>query len=126
MAIVILYMSMLLPMYNSIGGVISMKIFKKSRQAFTLIEAAIVLFIISLLMLLILPNLGSQRQKAVETHATAMVSTVQTQIDLYANEHPENGSITMNNLVAEGYLTAKQAQKVKDLNITVANNEAHK
>ncbi|CBL92213.1 ComG operon protein 3 [Leuconostoc gasicomitatum LMG 18811] len=91
-----------------------------------LIEAAIVLFIISLLMLLILPNLGSQRQKAVETHATAMVSTVQTQIDLYANEHPENGSITMNNLVAEGYLTAKQAQKVKDLNITVANNEAHK
>ena len=49
-----------------------MKIFKKSRQAFTLIEAAIVLFIISLLMLLILPNLGSQRQKAVETHATAM------------------------------------------------------
>lgn len=103
-----------------------MKFFKKSRKAFTLIEAAIVLFIISLLMLLILPNLGSQRQKAVETHKTAMVSTVQTQIDLYANEHPENGAITVNNLVTAGYLTEKQAQKVTDLNITVTNNEAHK
>jgi len=54
------------------------------------------------------------------------VSTVQTQIDLYANEHPESSSITMNNLVADGYLTAKQAQKVKELNITVEHNEARK
>ena len=103
-----------------------MKFFKKKKKAFTLIEAAIVLFIISLLMLLILPNLNMQRQKAVETHTTAMVSTVQTQIDLYANEHPENQSITINDLVSGGYLTTKQSQKVKDLNITITHNEAHK
>ncbi|WP_220741219.1 competence type IV pilus major pilin ComGC [Leuconostoc miyukkimchii] len=103
-----------------------MKNINKKRQAFTLIEAAIVLFIISLLMLLILPNLNAQRQRAVETHATAMVSTVQTQIDLYVNEHPEAQSVTINDLVTGDYLTPKQAQKIKDLNITVANNEAHK
>ncbi|MBA1307602.1 prepilin-type N-terminal cleavage/methylation domain-containing protein, partial [Pseudomonas stutzeri] len=44
---------------------------KHLSSGFTLIESAIVLFIISLLMLLILPNLNTQRQKAVETHQVA-------------------------------------------------------
>ena len=100
-----------------------MILLKRRKSAFTLIEAAIVLFIISLLMLLILPNLNNQRKKAVDTHATAMVSTVQTQIE---NEHPQNHNVTMDNLVHDGYLTNKQVQKVKDLNITITNNEAHK
>ena len=103
-----------------------MILLKRRKSAFTLIEAAIVLFIISLLMLLILPNLNNQRKKAVDTHATAMVSTVQTQIDLYENEHPQNHNVTMDNLVHDGYLNNKQVQKVKDLNITITNNEAHK
>ncbi len=58
-----------------------MKLFRKKYSGFTLIEAAIVLFIVSLLMLIILPNLNAQRKHAVTTHAAAMVTTVQTQIE---------------------------------------------
>lgn len=41
-----------------------MTFFKRKHPGFTLIETAIVLFIISLLMLLILPNLNTQRKKS--------------------------------------------------------------
>ncbi|CAK8053506.1 Competence protein ComGC (ComGC) [Eupransor demetentiae] len=51
---------------------------KTKKRGFTLIEAAVVLFIIGLLMLLILPNLNNQRKNASKTHAKAMVATVQT------------------------------------------------
>ncbi|AWV37351.1 competence protein ComGC [Leuconostoc mesenteroides] len=103
-----------------------MSIFKKSKKAFTLIEAAIVLFIISLLMLLILPNLNAQRKHAVENHVTAMVSTVQTQIDLYQNDHPNQDNVTLAALKSENYLTEKQFQKAQDLKITIVHNEARK
>lgn len=103
-----------------------MTIFKKSKKAFTLIEAAIVLFIIRLLMLLILPNLNAQRKHAVESHATAMVSTVQTQIDLYQNDHPNQDNVTLAALKSENYLTEKQFQKAQDLKITIVHNEARK
>ncbi len=39
-----------------------MKRFRKKHSGFTLIEAAIVLFIVSLLMLIILPNLNAQHR----------------------------------------------------------------
>ncbi|GMA69469.1 hypothetical protein GCM10025879_07150 [Leuconostoc litchii] len=103
-----------------------MKILKKTKRAFTLIEAAIVLFIISLLMLLILPNLNVQRKHAVESHATAMVSTVQTQIDLYQNDHPNVENVTLSVLKSENYLSEKQFQKAQDLKITIVHNEARK
>lgn len=99
---------------------------KHLSSGFTLIESAIVLFIISLLMLLILPNLNTQRQKAVETHQVAMVSTIQTQIDLYINDHPDKKNVTIEELKSAGYLTSKQAQKSKELKIAIANNEAHR
>jgi competence protein ComGC len=102
-----------------------MKLFRKKYSGFTLIEAAIVLFIVSLLMLLILPNLNAQRKHAVTTHAVAMVTTVQTQIDLYQNDHPDDNEVTFSKLKAGAYLTDKQLQKVQDLKITVVNNEAH-
>ncbi|MGO0154795.1 competence type IV pilus major pilin ComGC [Leuconostoc mesenteroides] len=103
-----------------------MNILIKPKKAFTLIEAAIVLFIISLLMLLILPNLNVQRKHAVESHATAMVSTVQTQIDLYQNDHPNQDNVTLATLKSENYLTEKQFQKAQDLKITIVHNEARK
>ena len=102
-----------------------MTFFKRKHPGFTLIETAIVLFIISLLMLLILPNLNTQRKKAVATHATAMVSTVQSQIDLYINEHLDDKIVTYSHLVAAGYLSPKQVQKAKELHISLDNNEAH-
>lgn len=96
----------------------------KKKSAFTLIEMAIVLFIISLLMLLILPNLNTQRKNAVSTHATAMVDTIQNEIDLYENAFPNDAEVTFDDLKSNGYLTASQLSKAQDLGITIANNTA--
>lgn len=94
------------------------------KNGFTLIEATVVLFIIGLLMLLILPNLTQQRDKAQQTHAKAMVATVQTQVDLYVNDHPEKKQVTMDDLAKENYLTKEQLEKVKALKIVIAGHEA--
>ena len=53
----------------------------RKREAFTLLEMSIVLFIISLLILIVLPNLTAQRKSAKRIHRDAMVSVVQTQVD---------------------------------------------
>ncbi|MDN6543613.1 MAG: prepilin-type N-terminal cleavage/methylation domain-containing protein, partial [Lentilactobacillus parabuchneri] len=44
---------------------------KKTRSGFTLIEMTIVLFIISLLILIIIPNLSNQRKLAQSVHSSA-------------------------------------------------------
>lgn len=97
---------------------------QQQQSAFTLIEATVVLFIIALLMLLILPNLNRQRDKAEETHRKAMVGTVQTQIDLYLNDHPEQKTVTLADLRKEDYLTKQQEEKVKKLKIVISGHEA--
>ncbi|CAK1233215.1 Competence protein ComGC (ComGC) [Fructobacillus fructosus] len=103
---------------KNVGGI------GKQQSSFTLIEATVVLFIIALLMLLILPNLNRQRERAEATHRKAMVGTVQTQIDLYLNDHPEQKSVTLADLRKEDYLTKQQEDKVKKLKIVVSGHEA--
>lgn len=100
---------------------------KKSKRlkAFTLIESAIVLFIISLLMLLILPNLNQQRKSAEEKHAEAMVSTIQTQVELYHNE-TDADSVSFGDLQGAGYLTQKQVDKAQKLGISINGLQANK
>ncbi|MBS9338753.1 competence protein ComGC [Fructobacillus sp. M2-14] len=96
----------------------------KKREGLTLIEATIVLFIIGLLMLLILPNLSNQREHAKETHRKAMAAAVQTQIDLYLNDHPDQSNVNLDQLESNGYLSSEQVNKVNDLDITVQGRVA--
>ena len=53
-----------------------MKILKKKQSGFTLLEMSIVLFIISLLVLIMLPNLSQQRKHANSIHGKAMTSVI--------------------------------------------------
>lgn len=53
-----------------------------------------------------------------------MVATVQTQVDLYVNDHPEKKQVTMDDLAKENYLTKEQLEKVKALKIVIAGHEA--
>lgn len=59
----------------------------RKREAFTLLEMSIVLFIISLLILIVLPNLTAQRKSAKRIHRDAMVSVVQTQVKKAHEQH---------------------------------------
>lgn len=95
----------------------------KAAKAFTLIEMAIVLFIISLLILIILLNLASQRKHASGVHRNAMVSVVQTQIDLYENETGES-QVDFDTLEKKDYLTKDQVDKAQKENIKITGDKA--
>ncbi|WP_337019684.1 competence type IV pilus major pilin ComGC [Oceanobacillus massiliensis] len=79
----------------------------KNNKGFTLIEMLIVLMIISVLIILIVPNLG---QKGSEVHSKgceALVSVVQSQVDAYYIDHNTlPGDLTA--LVDESYINEDQ------------------
>lgn len=56
---------------------------KKTKQGFTLIEMMIVLLIISILVLLFIPNLSKQKDTVSKQGDEAIVKTVETQIEIY-------------------------------------------
>ncbi len=102
-----------------------MKINCKRRKAFTLIEMSIVLFIIALLVLIILPNLGSQRKHATKVHEDAMVNVVQTQIDLYEDNTGKDVT-SYADLEGGDYLTSAQVAKAQKENIVIQGGKAVK
>ncbi|PIO84407.1 competence protein ComGC [Loigolactobacillus backii] len=90
------------------------QVLKKSKRAFTLIEMVVVLFIITLLIMIVLPNVGAQRKNAESTSDVAFKTVVQTQRDLYANDH-DNKRASLDELKEAGYLSEKQLTKAKAL-----------
>lgn len=95
---------------------------KKRWQAFTLIEMSLVLFIISLLVLLIVPNLVSQRSHAKEINDNALQTELNSQAQLYADDNDVDvASVTVDDLKAKGYLTAKQAKKIAADHLEIGN-----
>lgn len=95
----------------------------KQHKGFTLLEMSVVLFIISLLVLIILPNLAAQRKHAAGVHQNAMVSVVQTQIDLYENETDDN-KVSFETLQQKDYLTKAQVAKAQKEHIKIVGDKA--
>ncbi|MEX2784799.1 competence type IV pilus major pilin ComGC [Streptococcus sp. H49] len=86
---------------------------KKSKAAaFTLLEMLFVLLIISVLLLLFVPNLTKQKDKVNNTGNAAVVKVVESQAELY--ELNENTPATLSKLVSEGSITAKQQKAYND------------
>ena len=78
---------------------------RKTVRGFTLVEMLIVLFIISVLMLLFVPNLSNQKD-AVREKGNKEV--VESQLSLYELKEGEKPSIEQ--LVKAGYITDDQAE----------------
>lgn len=82
----------------------------RKKEAFTLIEMVLVLFIVAALLLLIIPNMSQQATNAQNTTDNALIETVETQMELYALE--KNGTRpSVETLVSGGYITAEQAAR---------------
>lgn len=94
------------------------KLKSQRRSGFTLLEMAIVLFIISLLILIVIPNLSKQRKNATGIHSKAMVNVIQTQADLFQNEQGRNPA-SLNELYKNQYLTTSQLQSAKKNHIVI-------
>ncbi|QCX25977.1 prepilin-type N-terminal cleavage/methylation domain-containing protein [Companilactobacillus futsaii] len=93
---------------------------KRIRKGFTLIEMVVVLFIISLLMLIMVPNIVAQKDHANAKSEEAFKTTLTTQAELYLENHPADPTVSIDNLQKENYITgaqAKKAKKIKDLNL---------
>lgn len=98
---------------------------KKKRKGFTLLEMSIVLFIISLLILIIIPNLAKQRQNASKVHQRAMVNVIQTQADLYENETGHSPT-SIQQLYRSHYLTISQVKSAKKNQIVINHGQVMK
>lgn len=81
----------------------------KNEKAFTLIEMLIVLFIISVLIILIVPNLSKSSKSAEKQGCDALITVVQTQVNLFYLENQAYPNDLVD-LVDGKYLTSEQTQ----------------
>ncbi|MGQ7427146.1 competence type IV pilus major pilin ComGC [Streptococcus suis] len=85
------------------------KLIEMKVKAFTLVEMLVVLGIISLLLLLFVPNLSQQRDAIQEKGNAAVVKVVESQMELYELEHDKEATVA--ELQAKGYITEQQAEQ---------------
>lgn len=91
---------------------------KKKRNAFTLIEMVVVLAVISLLILLIAPNLIAQKKSAERQTDTALIKTIETQMVLAENDDYKVSSLT--DLASdERYLSKDQVKQAEKHGISI-------
>ena len=88
------------------------KILRKRLPAFTLIEMLIVLLIISVLILLFVPNLSKQKEKINETGQGAVVKVVESQAELF--ELNNGKSASLKELLADNSITQEQYKTYKE------------
>lgn len=81
----------------------------KNEDGFTLIEMLIVLMIITVLILLIIPNLTDKTKSVHEDGCIALQKTVQAQVEAYILEKGENPS-SLKELAEKGYIEEEQRQ----------------
>lgn len=86
----------------------------KREDGFTLIEMLIVLMIITVLILLIVPNLSNKTASVHEQGCEALKETVQAQVSAYAL-HEGSPPTSLEDLVDKGYIYKDQKKcKSKD------------
>ncbi|HEP1802087.1 TPA: prepilin-type N-terminal cleavage/methylation domain-containing protein [Streptococcus suis] len=85
------------------------KLLKLKKKAFTLVEMLVVLGIISLLLLLFVPNLSQQKDAVQEKGDAAVVKVVESQMELYELKYEKKA--TVEDLQQAGYITEKQAKQ---------------
>lgn len=96
--------------------------FKDDEEGFTLIEMLLVLLVISVLIILIIPNIAAQSRNVQDTGCDAQVKMVQSQIEAYTLN--EGGDPTSIQDLVPDYLTAEQVSCQNGDTITIANGEA--
>ncbi|HEM2713705.1 MULTISPECIES: competence type IV pilus major pilin ComGC [Streptococcus] len=85
------------------------KLVEMKVKGFTLVEMLVVLGIISLLLLLFVPNLSQQKDAIQEKGNAAVVKVVESQMELYELEYDKEA--TVEDLQQAGYITEKQAKQ---------------
>jgi len=101
-----------------------LKAWIKREHGFTLIEMSLVLFIISALLLLFVPNLAGRQKSASETGDEAIMAVLQSQADMYTMDQGD-APASLTELHTKEYITLKQFNEtnekyeIKDGEVTV-------
>ena len=96
---------------------------KKVLKSFTLIEMLVVLLIISVLLLLFIPNLAKEKKNIQNTGQSAVVKVVESQAELYQLDKQDGPSL--GKLVSGGLITQKQADSYNDYYAKNPNAKRH-
>ncbi|RSJ88767.1 competence type IV pilus major pilin ComGC [Streptococcus mitis] len=90
-----------------------MTFLKKAKvKAFTLVEMLVVLLIISVLLLLFVPNFTKQKEAVNDKGKAAVVKVVESQAELYSLDKNEKASLRK--LQDDGRITEEQAKAYKE------------
>ncbi|MGV3244029.1 competence type IV pilus major pilin ComGC [Staphylococcus sp. 11261D007BR] len=95
----------------------------KKKNAFTLIEMLLVLLIISVLLILIIPNVAKQSEHIQKTGCNAQLKIVDSQIEAYTLKFNTKPT-TIDDLVREGYLKENQKKCKSGQAIIIRGGEA--
>lgn len=85
---------------NQIGGFIV-----RNESGFTLIEMMVVMLIISILLIITIPNVTKHNANINKKGCEAFVRMVQSQVQSYEIEHDNEVPASINDLKTAGYLT---------------------
>ena len=75
------------------------------KNGFTLIEMLIVLMIISILLLIMIPNVTKHNETINSKGCQAYLKMTQAQVEAYQMEHDDNTIPTIAELKSDGYIT---------------------
>ena len=89
-----------------------MKLKEAKVKGFTLVEMLVVLLIISVLLLLFVPNLTKQKDAVNDKGKAAVAKLVASQAELYTLDKNEDASLSK--LQADGRITVEQAKAYKE------------
>ena len=98
-----------------------MKLKEAKVKGFTLVEMLVVLLIISVLLLLFVPNLTKQKDAVNDKGKAAVVKVVESQAELYTLDKNEDASLSK--LEADGRITAEQAKAYKEYHAKQKTNQ---
>lgn len=83
---------------------------KRKLTAFTLVEMLIVLLVVSVLLMLIVPNIVKQQSSIQKKGCEAYMNVVQGQIQIYKIDNSTAGNPTIETLVDDQYIKSSTCQ----------------
>ncbi|AVP37137.1 prepilin-type N-terminal cleavage/methylation domain-containing protein [Staphylococcus felis] len=95
----------------------------QNNKAFTLIEMLLVLLIISVLLILIIPNIAKQSEHIQKTGCNAQLKLVDSQIEAYTLKYNTKPS-SIEELVREGYIKENQKSCKSGETISISGGKA--
>jgi len=99
-------------------GLILNGVRRNAKKGFTLIEMMVVMFIISLISLLVIPNIANQKANIEAKNDGALIQVTLSQKELYELDHSPNAIATLNALYTEKYITEGQYNKLIQLGVS--------